>query len=383
VLAGRGRSEPSRTSPATTLAPTTPAAPRPTGVVPSPAWPPDPLAGWSLEQKVGQLFMVGVDVQDPGQVGYDAVRNLHVGNIFLAGRTLAGQRRVKALVDRYTRLVSPHTTNGARLLVATDQEGGHVQVLGGPGFSTLPSALAQAGLAPRALQGRASAWGAELAGAGVNLDLAPVMDLVPSAADAARNPPIGQLQRNYGFTLDDVTSHANAFSAGMQSAGVDVALKHFPGLGAVTASTDSTAGVTDLTTPRNGSAVAAFRSGIDAGAAFVMTSTVVYPKIDPAGPAAFSPAVVEDLLRGDLGFRGVVLTDDVSAATQVLAWPPAQRAVKAIDAGGDMVLASRDPTVVPVMVAAVVDRARTDAGFAKKVDAAVLRVLAAKKGLAH
>ena len=367
---------------ATTVAPSTPAA-RPTRVAPSPALPPDPLAGWSLEQKVGQLFMVGVDVQDPGRVGYDAVRNLHVGNIFLAGRTLSGQRHVKDLVDRYSHLVSPQTTNSTRLLVATDQEGGQVQVLRGPGFSILPSALAQSGLAPRALQVRASAWGAELADAGVNLDLAPVMDLVPSAADAATNPPIGRLARNYGFTLHDVTSHANAFSAGMASAGVDVALKHFPGLGAVTANTDSTAGVTDLTTTRNSSAVAAFRSGIDAGAAFVMTSTVVYAKIDPAGPAAFSPVVVENLLRGDLGFRGVILTDDLSAATQVLAWPPAERAVKAIDAGGDMVLVSRDPTALPGMVAAVVDRARTDAGFAKKVDAAVLRVLAVKTGLAH
>ena len=87
------------------------------------------------------------------------------------------------------------------------------------------------------------------------------------------------------------------------------------------------------------------------------------------------------MLRGDLGFDGVVLTDDVSAAQQVQAWAPADRAVLTIAAGGDMVLASADPSVVEPMVAAVVERASSDDAFAAQVDAAVLRVLAAKERL--
>ncbi len=75
-------------------------------------------------------------------------------------------------------------------------------------------------------------------------------------------------------------------------------------------------------TTRDDASVAVFASGIEAGAAFVMTSTAVYPQIDGTLPAAFSPVVVDGMLRGDLGFEGVVVTDDVSAAQQVQAWSP-------------------------------------------------------------
>ncbi|MGN7701998.1 glycoside hydrolase family 3 N-terminal domain-containing protein [Cellulosimicrobium sp. 22601] len=362
-------------------APSASPEPSPSATPPTPSTPSeDPLAGWTLEQKVGQLFMVGVDVSDPQQVSYDAVSQLHVGNVFLAGRSQAGTGPTADLVAGFTALVSPETTNGTPLFVATDQEGGYVQVLRGPGFSQIPTATDQATLDPATLQADATTWGGELAAAGVNLNLAPVMDLVPEGT-AAQNPPIGYFQRNYGFTPDAVTAHANAFSAGMEASGVDVTIKHFPGLGRVTENTDTDAGVTDDVTTRDDPSVAVFASGIEAGAAFVMTSTAVYAQIDGSLPAAFSPVVVDGMLRGDLGFDGVVITDDVSAAQQVQAWSPAERAVLTIDAGGDMVLASADPSVVQPMVAAVVERATTDPAFAAKVDAAVLRVLAAKERL--
>ena len=378
-----GDASPSASSPTQTAthssAPTPPATSTPVETSAPP--PADPLAGWTVEQKVGQLLMVGVDVASAQQASYDAISTYHVGNLFLAGRTHAGTDRVRNLVDSFTRLVSPATTNGQPLFVATDQEGGLVQVLQGPGYDAIPTAMDQAGLAPGALQTDAAKWGAELATSGVNLNLAPVMDLVPSAADAPNNPPIGYYHRNYGYTADDVTSHANAFSAGMEAAGVDVAIKHFPGLGRVTANTDTTAGVTDTITTRTDPSVGIFTSGVAAGASFVMMSTAIYSLIDPSAPAAFSPVVVGDLLRGDLDFGGVVITDDVSKAVQVQAWAPGDRAVLTIEAGGDMVLASADPTVIPAMATALVAKAKADPAFAAKVDAAVLRVLAAKKSL--
>ncbi|MBD8078589.1 glycoside hydrolase family 3 protein [Cellulosimicrobium arenosum] len=359
------------------------ADPTPSGTTtpPEPLDPPaDPLAGWTLEQKVGQLLMVGVDVGDPQQVSYDAVSELHVGNVFLAGRTQAGVDPTADLSASFTELVADTTTHGAPMFVATDQEGGNVQVLRGPGFSDIPAAVDQATADPADLRDDAATWGAELAAAGVNLNLAPVMDLVPEGT-AAQNPPIGYYGRQYGSTPDSVTSHANAFSAGMESAGVDVTVKHFPGLGRVTANTDTDAGVTDDVTTRDDPSVAVFASGIDAGAAFVMTSTAVYTQIDADRPAAFSPVVVDGMLREDLGFDGVVITDDVSAAAQVQRWTPAQRAILTIEAGGDMVLASADPGVVPQMADALVERATTDPAFAAKVDTAVERVLAAKDRL--
>ncbi|MDM7856036.1 glycoside hydrolase family 3 N-terminal domain-containing protein [Cellulomonas alba] len=362
-------------TPTATVTPTPTRSATPTA---SPTEPADPLAGWTLEQKVGQLFMVGVDLTKPQQVAYRAVRDDHVGNVFLHGRTTAGLGPTRTLVRSMTSLVSPETTHGTRMFVATDQEGGLVQALQGPGFARIPDAMTQAGWSTPTLRSRAATWGGQLAAAGVNLDLAPVMDLVPGAAAAATNPPVGQLHRNYGYTPASVTGSANAFSAGLRSEGVGVAVKHFPGLGRVTGNTDTTAGVTDGVTTRHGASVDVFRSGIDAGAELVMVSTAVYSRIDGSRPAAFSPVVVTDMLRGDLGFRGLVITDDLSAAAQVEAWTPGERAVQAIDAGVDLVLVSKDPSVTHAAVQAVLGRARSDAAFAAKVDAAAHAVVAAK-----
>jgi beta-N-acetylhexosaminidase len=374
-----GGGAPTPTSAPPSGAPSPTATPAPTvAETPTPTTSQNPLAGWSIEQKVGQLLMVGVNVAEPAQASYDAVRQHHVGNVFLAGRTQAGTSAVRSVVDSFTALVSDESTRGTPLLVATDQEGGRVQVLRGPGFSDLPSAMEQSTLPPADLQSLATAWGAELAGVGIGLNLAPVMDLVPSPEAAAVNAPVGYFERNYGYDVETVTSHANAFSAGMEASGVDVAIKHFPGLGRVEGNTDTTAGVRDTVTTRDDPSVAAFRSGVEAGAAFVMTSTAVYDRIDASLPAAFSPVVVDGMLRGDLGFDGVVITDDVSATAQVQAWTPGERAVLAIAAGSDMVLASADPGVIPEMAAALVQRAQSDPEFAAQVDTAVLRVLAAK-----
>ncbi|HEY0118608.1 MAG TPA: glycoside hydrolase family 3 N-terminal domain-containing protein, partial [Cellulomonas sp.] len=202
--------------------------PAPTSSPTSSSAPADPLAGWTVEQKVGQLFVVGLDLGTAKQVSTDAVTQDHVGNVFLHGRSTAGVDAVRAQVDGFTALVSAATTHGEPMLVAVDQEGGKVQSLQGPGFSTIPAATEQATVAPAQLKAQATAWGRELAAAGVNWNLAPVMDLVP-ASSAAKNPPIGALQRSYGFTADSVTTHAGAVLAGMSAAGVGTAIKHFPG----------------------------------------------------------------------------------------------------------------------------------------------------------
>ena len=343
--------------------------------------PGDSLAGWTLEQQVGQVFMVGVDTHTQQDASWAAVSERHVGNVFLAGRSQADTQAVLALVESFTDLVGADTTHDAPMLVATDQEGGNVQVLGGPGFSRIPSALDQSRLSPADLEGRARAWGAELADAGVTLNLAPVMDLVDAAAGPGANPPIGQWDRQYGSEPELVATHANAFARGMRRAGVASAIKHFPGLGRVAANTDTSADVTDTVTVRDDAAIDVFAQGIQAGAEVIMMSSAVYRGIDPEAPAVFSPVLVGDVLRGDLGFDGVVMTDDLSAAAQVQAWTPGERAVAAIEAGCDLVLASARPEDVAPMVDAVVARAREDPDFATRVREAATRVVQLKQDM--
>ncbi len=370
LLGGCAASAPAAHHTATTR-PTPTASPTPAPV--------DPLAGMTLQQKVGQLFMVGTQATAADPTTLAAVGSLHVGNVFLAGRSHAGTNATAAIVKQFTALATPGATAGLPLLVATDQEGGEVQVLQGPGFDSMPTALQQGAMSPSALQSAAAGWGSQLAASGVNMNLAPVVDLIASPQFAANNPPIGGFDRQFGYDPATITSHADAFRAGMQTAGVVPVVKHFPGLGAVTENTDTDSGVTDTTTTATSPSVGVFKSEIDSGAKAVMMSTAIYTQLDPKSPAVFSPTIVTGLLRGTLGFDGVIMSDDLSAAEQTSAWSPADRAILALQAGVDIVLISASPELAAPMVAAVVAKAQADPAFAKVVDAAARHVVDLKR----
>ena len=341
-----------------------------------------PLAGWSLEEKVGQLMMVGVDAQAPKQSSNEAVDTHHVGNIFIAGRTTAGSQATQKVISSFTSKVGPGTTHATPMLVATDQEGGEVQVLAGSGFSDIPSALDQSAQPRDQLVASARTWGKELADVGVNMNLAPVADLVDIARPAS-NEPIGRWGREYGHDAATVSSQAGAFAEGMQASKVIPTYKHFPGLGRVKDNTDTSAGVVDSTTTRSADTAVSvvFGAAIAAGAPVIMVSSATYSLIDSSAPAVFSSTIVTDMLRTEMGFSGVVITDDVSAAAQVQDVSAGDRAVRAIRAGCDLVLASADPTVAADMVKALIATARSDPAFAARVDESATRVLNLKKSL--
>ncbi len=359
-------------TPTATPAPT--ASPTPT---PTPTPTPDALAAMSMADKVGQMFMVGTPVDGVDPTTLAAVRDDHIGGVFLHGRSDAGTAAIAELVRAFTGVVPAGTP---RLWVATDQEGGTVQVLKGPGFDRIPSALEQAAQDDTTLRASAAAWAGQLTAAGVNMNLGPVADIVTSPEFAASNPPIGELAREYGYDGATVAAKAGAFAAGMREGGVLPTLKHFPGLGHVDDNTDYSTGVTDQVVTGDGPDVGVYASILPQGDAVVMMSTADYSLIDPDVPAAFSPAVV-GLLRDRLGFDGVITVDDLSAADQVEVYSPGERATRAIDAGVDLLLVSADPSVYPEMHQAVLARAESDPAFAAKVDAAARRILAQKAAM--
>ena len=339
------------------------------------------LAGWSLEEKVGQLMMVGVDATAPKQSSNEAVDTHHVGNIFIAGRTTAGSQATQKVIASFTGRVGSATTHNTPMLVATDQEGGEVQVLSGSGFSDIPSAMDQSTQPRDQLEAAARTWGKELADVGVNMNLAPVVDLVDISRPTS-NEPIGRWGREYGHDAATVSSQAGAFAEGMRASKVIPTYKHFPGLGRVRDNTDTSAGVVDSATNRlPDAAVGVFANAIAAGAQAIMVSSATYSLIDSSAPAVFSSKIVTDMLRREMGFSGVVITDDVSAAVQVQEVGAGDRAVRAIRAGCDLVLASADPTVVADMVKALIATAQSDPAFAARVDESATRVLNLKKSL--
>ncbi|MDT4911215.1 MAG: beta-N-acetylhexosaminidase [Pseudonocardiales bacterium] len=330
------------------------------------------LAAMSLRERVGQLLMVDCSTTGVSAATSTAITQYRVGSVILDGTSYAGRQETRAVTDEL-RTLAPKRTG---LFIATDQEGGIVQRLQGPGFTRIPSGVEQGALAPSTLQAQARGWGDELRQAGVNVNLAPVLDVVPP--NSGPNPPIGDLSREYGRTPAAVTTHGLAVARGMRAAGIEATVKHFPGLGRVAGNTDTSGGVTDSITTRNDPYLAPFRAAIAAGVPFVMMSTAIYSRIDPGVPAAFSRPIVTGLLRDDLGFRGVIISDDIGAAAQVANYSPGERAVAFVAAGGDMVL-TVNANQAAQMTFDLTQKARSSPAFRRLVDAAALRVLQAKQ----
>jgi beta-N-acetylhexosaminidase len=326
-------------------------------------------------QRVGQLFMVGIAADSRAEVAR-AVAAYHFGSLVFGTTSTASLTEIRQVTAADQSLASAAATARVRFFISTDQEGGEVQRLRGPGFTAIPSAVAQGELPPGTLKREAAEWGRELKLAGVNLDLAPIMDVVPPGT-APRNQPIGALLREFGSDPETVAAHGVAFIRGMQQAGVAATAKHFPGLGRVTGNTDVTAGVTDLVTAPGDPYLGSFQAAIDAGVPFVMVALASYPRIDPRHLAVFSSRTMRELLRKQLHFGGVIVSDDMGAAAAVAGISPAVRATGFLAAGGDMIT-TVSLAAAAAMYTAVLSRVKHDPGFRSEADSAVMRILTAK-----
>ena len=356
-----------------------------TGVVPLSAstaaqTPAQHLAQMTMGQRVGQLFMVAANATGASQATMNVLSWDHVGNVYLAGRSYAGISATAAVVQRMTGTVSAATTDNEYMLVATDQEGGYVQVLNGPGFSRIPTALSQGTLSASTLAADARNWGNQLRWAGVKVDLAPVLDTVTQAF-APYNAPIGYFQREYGYTPQAVSAKGNAFLAGIRAGYVMPTAKHFPGLGRVTGNTDVTGNVHDTQTTINDPNLLPFRNAIAGGVRYIMVSSAYYDRIDarPGKIAPFSTIVMRTMLRSQLGFTGVIVSDDLCNAAQLSPWSWGVRANNFFNAGGTMLLCA-NPNAIPYMYGAVLALARANPAFAAEINAAALKVLTVKAG---
>lgn len=343
-----------------------------------PTEPPDcaqaTLDGLTEAQRVGQLFMVKLPNDVVTADFKSAVGSWHIGSVWY-GRSTIGVAGLRKVSDAVQALATPATTGSVGFLVSANQEGGQIQGLSGPGFDRIPSAVDQGGMSTDALEAAASVWGGQLVDAGVNTNFAPVADVVPPGGDAT-NAPIGQLDREYGHDPQTVGDHVTAFISGMQEGGVGTTAKHFPGLGRVVGNTDNVAEVVDTVTTIDDPYLEPFSAAIEAGTPFVMISLATYTKIDPDHLAAFSSKVMRDLLRGDLGFQGVIMSDSLTA-TAVASLTPASRAVRFLEAGGDLIVLTPLSTTI-TMAKAVLARTSSNAAFKARVDDAALRVLEAK-----
>lgn len=330
------------------------------------------IATMSLDERAGQLIMAPMFAGgNPADLSA-LISTRHVGSVVLIGNWNNGTAAAKTAADA----LQSYAPSGNQLIVSTDQEGGQVQHLKGSGFDTMPSAVAQGQMSADTLRSSAKTWGGQLKQAGINIDLAPVLGTVQ--VKRSSNAPIGALNRDFGLDSNGNAQHGIAFIEGMRDAGVGATVKHYPGLGAVTGNTDfTTEGILDTTTTLDDEEIGAFNTTIkQAKPAMVMMSLATYQRIDSSAPAAFSSKIIDDTLRGSVGYDGVVISDSLSAAA-VSGIATKDLGVRLVDAGGDLACIGDTSYVTPILDG-IIARAQSDPAFAKKVTASATRVMTLK-----
>lgn len=319
-----------------------------------------------------QVFNVGLDVEDLSS-GSDLVTQIGVGGVFLSGRSQAGLGLAPAITS-----LKRSALAAGRLapLVSADEEGGLVQSVRGPGIPPWPSAQDQSAWTLPQLSSGSAAWAASLHTLGITLNLGPVSDVV-AVADQGSNPPIGALGREYGATAGAAAARVAIVTAALQRAGVGATAKHFPGLGRVRANTDTSTLAQDDGATADDANLAPFEAAIRAGATAVMVSSARYPQLDPTNPALWSAPIITTLLRGRLGFTGLVISDDISNAVAVSAVLPGDRATRFLQAGGDMILIVNRADLPP-MLSAVQSEAADSPAFDAVLQQAAQHVVESK-----
>ncbi len=343
------------------------------------------LARMSLEQKIGQIMLIGLDPTETGarytamtsRVA-DMLADLHVGGLVLFERNVAAPEELAEL----TAAAQATVIQGGNppLIISIDQEGGRVTRLRqARGYTEFPSpmALGATGV-PENARLVAAALGRELLAVGINMDLAPVLDVNSNP----RNPVIGT--RSFGSDPQRVAAFGVAFIEGLQGAGVMAVGKHFPGHG----DTGIDSHVTLPTVAHDRSRLEAvefvpFRAAIDADVAGIMSAHVTFPSVDQTAglPATLSSRVMTGLLRDELGYDGLLLTDSLEmGALARSGFPVPAAAVASLAAGADMLCISHGFTVHRQVHAALVQAVEREQISMARLDAAVRRILTVKGG---
>ncbi len=317
---------------------------------------------------VGQMFVVIMDGTEPNYYIEKMIRERNIGGVLLHGDNMESEEQTRSLVGSLQEL-SMQTEPAMPLFVMVDYEGGEVQ--SAPWVSAQPSAEEVGGRAdPEEARGISERIGRELRRAGVNTDLAPVVD-------TGRGAAIGS--RSYGEDPALVASMGVAAVEGFERSGVISVAKHFPNHGP--ALEDSHTGQPridhDMQTVAQRD-LPPFRAVIEAGVPMVMVGHLVYPAIDPERPASLSPAAMQ-LLREEVGFDGVIVTDDLGGmegATR--GGTPAQAAVAVVAAGADLLIISSLPEEQAAAYDAVVAAVESGEIPREQIDASVERIKSIK-----
>ena len=330
-------------------------------------------------QRAGQRVIFSYPGLTPPQTLLDQISAGQAGGVIFFGENITSLTQIAGVVAQ---LKEANDASPVRspLLLMTDQEGGIVRRL--PGEPVLSEKqIGESADPPQQAAEAGNGAGANLAGVGMNLNLAPVLDVFRQAGNFD-----DEFGRSYSMDPDVCAECGAAFITAQQPLRIAATAKHFPGLGAATVDQNTDLGPVTLDVPLadlRSIDEAPFRAAIAAGVRLVMTSWAVYPALDPDLPSGLSPTIVGDELRRRLRFRGVTITDALEAGAIAAFGTPAQCSVLAARAGMDVLLCSaRDVSEGQDTVAALADALQHHALNPGQFDIALRRVLALRDSLA-
>ena len=338
------------------------------------------MKNMTVEEKAGQLFIVNLELLDQKNGNYYEWRRFtkrmkksldkyHIGGVILFSRNIAGRKQTEKLVTRL------QENSSIPLFISVDEEGGDVariannKKMGTTVFQTME----EIGRTKDAsyVYNMGETIGSEISSLGFNVDFAPVADVKTSEL----NLEIGT--RSFGGEPDKVAEFTSAFVKGIQKQNVSATLKHFPGQG-------SSSGDTHIESVNIDSSIASlrkndfvpFEAGIAAGADFVMVSHISVSKVtETAQPASMSNLVMDTILRDELGFQVVIITDAMDMASITDNYTSAEAAYGAVSGGADIVLMPLD---LEMAYNEIINRINNGSISKERLDASVLRILTVK-----
>ncbi len=285
-----------------------------------------------LRDQIGQLFMLGFSGTSVSSELAALMADYRPGGLIVFSRNLKSAGQIASLTNDLQKLAT-----NSPLLLSIDQEGGRVSRLPA-GFTIFPpcAVLGHCGSAELAYAA-AAATAVELRAVGLNMNMAPVLD-VDTNPD---NPIIGD--RAFGPKAEQVCELGLATMAGLQDNKVVACGKHFPGHGDTIADSHKELPVVRASAERLRTLeLRPFRHAIDNGLATIMTAHVMYPNLDPTYPATLSSTILTGLLRDELRFNGVILTDDLEMHAIIDHYGIEDAVVRAFQAGADILLICKD-----------------------------------------
>lgn len=328
------------------------------------------LKSLTLDEKIGQLLIVGFEGIETNEEIEKMIKDYYVGGFILFERNISNGENTLELINSIKKL---NRENNVPLFISIDEEGGNVSRLPKE-FRKLPKAWEIGRINSEEYSYKIGELiGERLQALGFNLNFAPVLDINSNP----NNPVIGK--RAFGSTVEEVKKHGIQTMEGMKSKNIIPVLKHFPGHGDTTVDSHMDLPIINKTTEElEELEFIPFKKGIEKGADMIMTSHILFPKIDKNNPATFSKEIITNILREKLNFNGVIITDDITMDGlkdyNIIDVP-----IKALKAGCDIILVCHSYDDQVKIIEKIKEEVKNGSISEKEIDEKVYRILKLKE----